>query len=84
MTMVQMMMQERRSGMNMVSEQSFENALDKIRELSKTNAALLEALKRIRDYSRGILDDAIEDQEYLDEGWVWRVADDAIRKSKGE
>jgi len=70
--------------MNMVSEQSFENALDKIRELSKTNAALLEALKRIRDYSRGILDDAIEDQEYLDEGWVWRVADDAIRKSKGE
>ena len=39
--------------MNMVSEQSFEKALDKIRELSKQNAALLEALQNITFIVKG-------------------------------
>ena len=33
--------------MNTVSEQSFEKALDRIRELSRSNTELLEALKYI-------------------------------------
>ena len=42
------------------------------------------AMERIQDYSRDILDEKLGEQEHLDEGWVWRVANDASRKAKGE
>ena len=36
--------------MDTVSEQSFEKALDKIRELSKQNATMLEALEQLSSW----------------------------------
>lgn len=36
--------------MDTVSEQSFENALDKIRELSNQNAAMMKALMKASNY----------------------------------
>ena len=57
---------------------------DEVAALETANAELLEALERIRDYSRDILDGTLGEQEHLDEGWVWRVTNDAIRKHKGE
>ena len=44
--------------MNTVSEQSFEKALDRIRELSRSNAELLDALQNLsRWVGKGIADD---------------------------
>ena len=39
--------------MNTVSEKSFEKALDRIRELSRTNAELLEALRHAVNWTIG-------------------------------
>ena len=57
---------------------------DGIATLEAANAELLEALGRVQDYSRQILDGTLDGQDELDPGWAWRVCNDAIRKHKGE
>ena len=63
--------------MDTVSEQSFENALDKIRELSKQNATLLETLET----TRAFFADTTNTGEIHKEGML-EYLDEAISKAK--
>ena len=62
--------------MNTVSEQSFEKALDRIRELSRSNTELLEALENIAER----LNSRLWDDEDLIAS-TKAVATEAIRKA---
>ena len=65
--------------MDMVSEQSFQKALDKIRELSKQKSALLEALQEYVNVP--VMADPGHEQELID---AINKATEALRKAKEE
>ena len=65
--------------MNTVSEQSFEKALDKIRELSKQNAELKQENEEMR---RGLKAIAGKDGYEIDCGWTAKGIADTLLEAK--